>query len=403
MKCRNCSGTKFTNFLDLGNSPIANNYKKKIDEKDYKYRLNIKVCKKCWLAQNQVILPSKKLFPKDYSYFSSYSSSWLNHSKKLVKDLISNFNLKRETKIAEIASNDGYLLQYFNQEGFDTLGFEPTRNAALASKKKGINVVNKFFSKKIALNFKKKFDVVIGLNVIAHVPNINNFVSGIRIILNDNGIGVFEFAYLDSLVKNNQFDTIYHEHYFYYSLISINNLFKRNGLKIFDVKRLKSHGGSLRIFVQRKEGNLKIRKRVTKLIYMEKKRKINLSQYYLNFQKKVERIKINTKKTLDKIIKSKKKIIAYGAAAKGVTLLNYINIDTSYCKFVVDKNPHKIGKYIPGTKIKIVNEKIIKKIKPDYIWILPWNLKKEICTQLSYVKNWNCKFLTTIPNISIKK
>ena len=155
MKCRNCSGTKFTNFLDLGNSPIANNYKKKIDEKDYKYRLNIKVCKKCWLAQNQVILPSKKLFPKDYSYFSSYSSSWLNHSKKLVKDLISNFYLKRETKIAEIASNDGYLLQYFNQEGFDTLGFEPTRNAALVSKKKGINVVNKFFSKKIALNYKK--------------------------------------------------------------------------------------------------------------------------------------------------------------------------------------------------------------------------------------------------------
>tara|TARA_X000000950_G_scaffold189829_1_gene229443 strand:+ start:6302 stop:7513 length:1212 start_codon:yes stop_codon:yes gene_type:complete len=403
MKCRNCSGTKFTNFLDLGNSPIANNYKKKIDEKDYKYRLNIKVCKKCWLAQNQVILPSKKLFPKDYSYFSSYSSSWLNHSKKLVKDLISNFYLKRETKIAEIASNDGYLLQYFNQEGFDTLGFEPTRNAALVSKKKGINVVNKFFSKKIALNYKKKFDVVIGLNVIAHVPYINNFVSGIRIILNENGIGVFEFAYLDSLVKNNQFDTIYHEHYFYYSLISINNLFKRNGLKIFDVKKLKSHGGSLRIFVQRKEGNFKISKRVTNLMSLEKERKINFSQYYLNFQKKIEQIKINTKKTLDKIIKSKKKIIAYGAAAKGVTLLNYINIDTSYCKYVVDKNPHKIGKYIPGTKIKIVNEKMIKKIKPDYIWILPWNLKKEICAQLSYVKNWNCKFLTTIPNIRIKK
>ncbi len=403
MKCRNCSGTKFTNFIDLGNSPIANNYKKKIDEKDYKYRLNIKVCKKCWLAQNQVILPSKKLFPKDYSYFSSYSSSWLNHSKKLVKDLISNFYLKRETKIAEIASNDGYLLQYFNQEGFDTLGFEPTRNAALVSKKKGINVVNKFFSKKIALNYKKKFDVVIGLNVIAHVPYINNFVSGIRIILNENGIGVFEFAYLDSLVKNNQFDTIYHEHYFYYSLISINNLFKRNGLKIFDVKKLKSHGGSLRIFVQRKEGNFKISKRVTNLMSLEKERKINFSQYYLNFQKKIEQIKINTKKTLDKIIKSKKKIIAYGAAAKGVTLLNYINIDTSYCKYVVDKNPHKIGKYIPGTKIKIVNEKMIKKIKPDYIWILPWNLKKEICAQLSYVKNWNCKFLTTIPNIRIKK
>ena len=402
MKCRSCSGSKFIDFLNLGKSSIANNYKKKINDKDDQFLLNIKVCKKCWLAQNQIILPSKKLFKKDYSYFSSYSTSWLKHAEKLENDIIQKFKINKSSKIAEIASNDGYLLQYFNKDGFNTLGFEPTLNAAKVAKKKGINVINKFFSKKLALKYKKNFDIVLGLNVIAHVPNINDFISGIRIILKNQGIGVFEFAYLDSLVKNNQFDTIYHEHYFYYSLMSISYLFEKNGMKIFDVKKLKSHGGSLRIFVQKKDGKLKINNRVKNLIKKEREKGINKKKYYSNFQKKVEKIKKNTLEILNKLLKSNKKIIAYGAAAKGVTLLNYIKINNNYCKYVIDKNPNKIGKYIPGTKIKIVSEKIIKKIKPNYIWILPWNLKKEICAQLGYVKQWGCKFLTTIPNIQIK-
>jgi SAM-dependent methyltransferase len=403
MKCCGCSNKYFTNFLDLGKSPIANNYKKSENEKEEKHLLKIKVCKKCWLVQNQVILPSKKLFKKDYSYFSSYSTSWLKHAEDLVNSLILKFKLQKTCEVGELASNDGYLLQFFKKKGYKTLGFEPTYNSAMAAKKKGLKVVNKFFSKKLAGQFKKRFDVVLGLNVIAHVPNINDFLSGIRIIMKDNGVAVLEFAYLDSLVKNNQFDTIYHEHYFYYSLIAIKNLVIKNSLKIFDVVKLKSHGGSLRIFLQHKNGKLRIKKSVQNLIDKELYKKINDTIYYETFQNKVEKIKLKTIKKLNYIKKTKKKLIAYGAAAKGVTLLNYINIDDSFCKFVVDKNPNKIGKYIPGTKIKIVSPKKIINLKPDYIWILPWNLKKEISKELSYVKKWNCKFLTTIPKIQINK
>ncbi len=404
MKCKSCSGKKFIKFLDLGISPIANNYKKNIDEKEKKYPLNIKVCKSCWLAQNQIILPSKKLFKKDYSYFSSYSTSWLKHSKHLVEILIKKFKLKKNSKIVELASNDGYLLQYFKKKGFDCIGFEPTLNAAKAARKKGIKVINKFFSKKIAeKSYKNKFDLVLGLNVVAHVPNINNFITGIRLILKDNGIAVLEFAYLDSLVKNNEFDTVYHEHYFYYSLISIQNLVERNDLKIFDVEKLKSHGGSLRVFLKKKNGNFKVSKNVNNLIKEENKKKINKKIYYDSFQNKVKLIKNKTIRKINSIKKSKKTLIAYGAAAKGVTFLNYIKIDDKFCKYVVDKNPNKIGKYIPGTKIEIIDNKRIARIRPDYIWILPWNLRNEISKQLKYTKKWNCKFLTTIPKIQLIK
>ena len=404
MKCKCCYKKNFISFLDLGKSPIANNYKKNIYEKEKKYPLNIKVCTNCWLAQNQIILPSKKLFKKDYSYFSSYSTTWLKHSENLVKTLIKKLELKKNSKIVELASNDGYLLQYFKKKGFDCLGFEPTLNAAKVARKKGIKVINQFFSKKIGEKFyKNKFDLLLGLNVVAHVSNINDFITGIKIVLKDDGIAVLEFAYLDSLVKNNEFDTIYHEHYFYYSLISFKNLIERNDLKIFDVEKLKSHGGSLRVFVQKKNGILKVSKNVDNLIKKEIKKNINRKIYYNSFQKKVYLIKNKSIEKLNQLKKMGKNLIAYGAAAKGVTFLNYIKIDDKFCKYVVDKNPNKVGKYIPGTKIKIIENKMIIKIKPDYIWILPWNLKKEISKQLQYTKKWNCKLLTTIPKIQINK
>ena len=284
------------------------------------------------------------------------------------------------------------------------MGFEPTLNAARVARKKGIKVVNKFFSKDIAKKkYKNTFDLVLGLNVVAHVPNINDFMTGIKLILKDNGVAVLEFAYLDSLVKNNEFDTVYHEHYFYYSLISFKNLVERNDLKIFDVEKLKSHGGSLRVFLQKKNGNFEISKNVKNLLKDEDKKKINNKIYYKSFQKKVILIKNRTIKKINHIQKSKKTLIAYGAAAKGVTFLNYIQINDKFCKYVVDKNPNKIGKYIPGTKIEIIDNKSISKLKPDYIWILPWNLKKEISNQLLYTKKWNCKLLTTIPKIQIIK
>lgn len=404
MKCKSCSRTNFIGFLDLGISPIANNYKKNINEKEKKYPLNIKICTYCWLAQNQIILPSKKLFKKDYSYFSSYSTTWLKHAENLVKMLIKKLKLTKNSKIIELASNDGYLLQFFKKKKFDSMGFEPTLNAARVARKKGIKVVNKFFSKDIAKKkYKNTFDLVLGLNVVAHVPNINDFMTGIKLILKDNGVAVLEFAYLDSLVKNNEFDTVYHEHYFYYSLISFKNLVERNDLKIFDVEKLKSHGGSLRVFLQKKNGNFEISKNVKNLLKDEDKKKINNKIYYNSFQKKVILIKNRTIKKINHIQKSKKTLIAYGAAAKGVTFLNYIQINDKFCKYVVDKNPNKIGKYIPGTKIEIIDNKSISKLKPDYIWILPWNLKKEISNQLLYTKKWNCKLLTTIPKIQIIK
>lgn len=405
-KCRFCGHELKETFVDLGLSPLSNEYitRENLKKGQQFYPLNVMVCEECFLVQAMEYQKPENIFT-DYKYFSSYSQTWLEHAEKYVDMIVSRLQLSSSSQVVEIASNDGYLLQYFKPYNIPTFGIEPAENVAEEAEKKGIPTITEFFGEKLAKVLKqenKQADLLIGNNVLAHVPNINDFVIGIKTILKPTGIVTMEFPHLLRLIDMNQFDTIYHEHFSYLSLITVENIFKSKGLKVFDVEKLPTHGGSLRIYVTHIENNnVEVKKSVVELLREEELFGLRNIYTYIQFKKEVENIKRKTLKALIDIKEQGKSIAAYGAAAKGNTFLNYCGIGKDFVDYVVDANPHKQGLYLPGTQIPIVSSQKIKDSKPDYIIILPWNIKEEIMSQINFINEWNGKFMTLIPSFEI--
>lgn len=408
MKCRHCKNNLEQCFIDLGSAPPSNSYLTKSQLNTYEkyYPLKVFICNKCWLAQVIDYVGRDIFFNEYYPYFSSISKSFVKHSGKYVDYVIERFHLNCETSsIVEIASNDGYLLQFFRKKNFKCIGIEPSKSCAEYSRARNINVIQEFFDLNLAKDLshgKNKADLIIANNVLPHVPDINNFVKGISLLLKPKGVATFEFPHLLELMKNNQYDTIYHEHYSYLSILSVTNVFEKNGLKIFDVQQINTHGGSLRVFAQKKNSqHHKLDKNYMNLCRIEKKYKINSSKTYVNFQKIVEKNKNDLLKFLFSCKSKNLTVAAYGAAAKGNTLLNYAGIKSDLISYVCDSSPSKQNMFLPGTRIPIYSPDYLFKHKPDYVLILPWNIADEITTQLYKLKKNKTKFFVAIPNIKI--
>lgn len=404
-KCRFCNSILSKIFIDLGMSPLANSFLKKNEfGKEKLYPLCVFVCEKCFLVQVEEIETPKNIF-SDYVYFSSYSESWLKHAKSFVEMIIPRFNLTSNSSVIEIASNDGYLLQYFKEKNIPVMGIEPAENIAQTAIGKGIPTLVKFFDTKIATdltNNGKQADLIVGNNVLAHVPTLNDFIKSLKILLKPNGIITLEFPHLLQLMKHNQFDTIYHEHFSYFSLITLQKIFSFHGLKIFDVDELSPHGGLLRIYLTHKENNaFSTTKNIDLLIAKEKEYGLDQISTYDNFSKKAISVKSKLVEFLTNAKNNSKKVVCYGAPAKGNTLLNYCKISSDLIEYAVDKSPHKQKLFLPGTHIPIFSPDKIKETKPDYILILPWNLKDEIINQMKFIRNWGCKFVVPIPEVKI--
>ena len=407
MKCRFCNNELSIEFIDLINAPLSNSIltEEELNEPETFFPLKLFICENCFLVQIDEYQKSNEIFNEKYAYFSSFSKSWLEHSKKYVNMIIKKLQLNKNSFVVEIASNDGYLLQYFKELNIPCLGIEPASNTAAEARGKGIDVIEDFFGVRLAkelTSIKKNPDLLLGNNVLAHTPDINDFTEGLKLYLSETGVITMEFPHLMQLIENNQFDTIYHEHFSYLSFLTIKSVFEAHNLEIFDVEQLPTHGGSLRIYAKHKEDDSKeISNNVEELFNLEISKKMNTMDYYKDFQKKADRIKIEFVNFLIQQKLNKKNVVAYGAAAKGNTLLNYCGIKQDLIGFVVDKSPYKQGKFLPGSHIPIINEKEIKKFKPDYIVILPWNIKDEIMEQLDYIEEWGCRFVIPIPKMKI--
>jgi ubiquinone/menaquinone biosynthesis C-methylase UbiE len=407
MKCRHCKEKLKLPLINLGSAPPSNAFlsNQTLHSPERWFPLRVSVCEKCWLVQTEDFAEADYLFDKEYAYFSSFSTSWLQHSEQYVNDMIERFSLNEKSHVIEIAANDGYLLQYVKKANIPCTGIEPTSKTAQSARKKGIDIIESFFGVKLAKELVKKgkqADLITAKNVLAHVPDINDFVKGISLLLKPQGKATFEFPHLLNLINKNQFDTIYHEHFSYLSLTTLETIFKKNGLHIFDVEEHPTHGGSLRLFAQRYDTRiLSVSKKVNDLIKKEIRAGIMTRDYYKNFQKNANIIKDNLLNFLIKAKKDNKKVVAYGAAAKGNTLLNYAGIRPDLVNYVVDINPNKQNKYMPGSRIPIRDESFLKKDSPDYILILPWNLKNEIIKQLILNINFAGKFVIAIPKLKI--
>ena len=405
-KCRFCDSELNELVLDLGEMPLANSFLEKTElvKEEFMLPLEMYICKNCFLVQLKQFEIPEKIF-LDYAYFSSYSSSWLKHAKNYSDSITKRLGLNKNSFVLEIASNDGYLLQYFKNNNIPVLGIEPAENISKVANEKGINTLNEFFSITLAKELsisKRTADLIIGNNVFAHVPDINNFVEGLKIMLNDDGVITLEFPHLLQLIKKNQFDTIYHEHLSYFSLYTVKKIFSAHDLQIFDVEELSTHGGSLRIFAKHKR-NLKIETSINVESVLKKEKEYGLLKisFYKNFNDNVKKTRNDFLEFLDKAKSNNAKIVCYGAPAKGNTFLNYCKINPEIIDFTVDKNPHKQGKFLPGTHIPIKHPSEIINVKPDYVIILPWNLENEIKNEISFIRDWNAKFVIAIPEVQI--
>jgi SAM-dependent methyltransferase len=407
MKCRFCDSELTHQFIDLVNAPPSNSFltKEQLNEPETFYPLKLFVCNKCFLVQIDEYKNSDDIFNQDYVYFSSFSTSWLDHAKKYVDMSINRLGLSATSLVMEIASNDGYLLQYFKEKQIPCLGIEPSTNTARAAREKGIETIEEFFGADFAERLsleRKKADLIIGNNVFAHVPDINDFVAGLKIALNPGGVITMEFPHLMRLIEQNQFDTIYHEHFSYYSFYTARHIFTKHGLELFDVEELTTHGGSLRIYAKHNENDSKsVTPKVAALVEKEAARGILKLDYYLDFQQKADNVKYALLSFLMEQKNKGKKVAAYGAAAKGNTLLNYCGVKKDLIEFVVDASPHKQGMFLPGSHIPVVKEDEIIRSKPDYVLILPWNIKNEITDQLSYIREWDGRFVVAVPEIKV--
>lgn len=376
-----------------------------MNEPETFFPLKVFTCHKCFLVQVDEYKKSDDIFNNEYVYFSSYSTSWLQHARQYTEKMIRRFGFDEQSQIMEIASNDGYLLQYFVEKNIPVLGIEPTTNTADVAIAKGVNTITEFFGVALALKLVsegKKADLLLGNNVLAHVPDIVDFVAGMKIVLAPEGVITMEFPHLMQLVDNNQFDTIYHEHFSYLSFYTVKQIFESQGLELFDVEELPTHGGSLRIYGKHKEdGSKSISGNTVSLLEKELKKGINGLEYYKAFQQKAEKVKWDLLEFLIKQKRAKKKVAAYGAAAKGNTLLNYCGVKLDLIDYVVDANPHKQNKFLPASHIPVLDESWLKENKPDFVLILPWNLKEEISKQLSYIRDWGGKFVVPVPRLEV--
>ncbi len=407
MNCRFCNNPLTNTFIDLVNSPASNSFLtfEQLNEPETFFPLKVFTCDKCFLVQIDEYKQSEAIFNGDYVYFSSFSTSWLTHVKNYVESMTSRFGLNQDSQVIEIASNDGYLLQYFVEKSIPVLGIEPTENTAKVAIEKGVNTITRFFGTELANELSKngtKADLFLGNNVLAHVPDIVDIVKGIKIILKPQGVVTIEFPHLMQLVDNNQFDTIYHEHFSYLSFYSVKQIFEAEGLEMFDVEEIPTHGGSLRIYAKHKEDSSKIvSENVAQLINKEIGKGINTLTYYEDFGQKVSKVKLDFLDFLIQQKRNNKKVAGYGAAAKGNTLLNFCGVKNDMIDFVVDRNPAKQNMFLPASHIPVYAEAALKENKPDYIIIFPWNLKDEVIEQLSYVKEWGAKFVIPIPHLEI--
>ena len=406
MKCRACGSIKLSTFMDLGHAPPSNFLlnKQQLDHYEKWYPLNILVCNKCYFVQTKDYFKPEEIFHSEYPYFSSNSSTFLEHSKNFINSCLEENIINKKSFVVEIASNDGYLLQFLKKLKIKNLGIEPTKSTADYSIKKGIPTINDFFTTKLSREIDKKYgksDLIIANNVIAHIPDINDFIKGVKVLLNKEGIFTAEFQHLYNIIKYNQYDTLYHEHYSYLSLIALNNVIKSNNLKIFRVKKIPTHGGSLRVYISHSKSNYKIEKSFNDILNEEKKLGLNKINSYLTLKQNFLINKLKLLEFLTDLKLKNKKVIAYGAASKGNTMLNYCGIKNDLINFVVDKSESKVGKFLPGSHIRIKEISEIKRYKPDYIIIFPWNLIKEIKNELIFTKSWNCKLVTYIPKLKI--
>lgn len=407
MQCRFCK-TELTHvFIDLFNSPASNSFLKQeqLNEPETFYPLKTFTCPKCFLVQVDEYKKSDAIFNSDYVYFSSYSTSWLKHAKAYTEKMIERFGYNEQSKVIEIASNDGYLLQYFVEKKVPVLGIEPTANTAKAAEEKGVESVVDFFGVRLAKTLAEKgirANLLLGNNVLAHVPDIVDFVGGMKILLAADGVITMEFPHLMQLVDNNQFDTIYHEHFSYLSFYTVQQIFAEAGLEMFDVEEIPTHGGSLRIYAHHKEDSTKkVTPNVQALLEKEKSKGMQGLEYYDNFTQRALKVKLDLMDFLVDQKRAGKKVAAYGAAAKGNTLLNYCGIKSDMIEYAVDANPHKQGKFMPASHIPVVDLEHLKQHQPDYVIILPWNIKEEIVQQLAFIRDWKGQFVVPIPSLQI--
>jgi len=407
MKCRHCKSELKLSLVDLGSAPPSNAYltRQKLQAPEKWFPLRVLVCENCWLVQTEDFADAHELFDANYAYFSGFSKSWLEHSERYVADMTALFHLNSESHVVEVAANDGYLLQYVKARGIPCTGIEPTASTAKAAKAKGIEIVEEFFGVELAKKLVKQgrqADLTAANNVLAHVPDINDFVAGFAVLLKPGGVATFEFPHLMRLVAENQFDTIYHEHFSYLSLHAVKRIFERNNLTVFDVEELPTHGGSLRVFAQRKDtGHHATTSHVVELLKREDAAGMMTAGYYAGFQSKADKVKNDLLAFLIEAKREGKKVASYGAAAKGNTLLNYAGVRPDLLPFVADRNPAKQGKYLPGSRIPIVAEACILENWPDYVVILPWNLREEVMTQLGYIREWGGRFVTAVPKLEV--
>lgn len=407
MKCRHCQVELNLSLIDLGAAPPSNAYlsQQTLHAPEKHFPLRVLVCTECWLVQTEDYAGADELFSADYAYFSSFSTTWLKHAEQYVADMAQRFALNANSHIVEVAANDGYLLQYAKAQGIPCLGVEPTTSTANAARAKGIEIVEAFFGVKLARQLAaqgKQADLTAANNVLAHVPDINDFAGGFAVLLKPAGISTFEFPHLLRLVTENQFDTIYHEHYSYLSLTSVKKIFERNGLSVFDVEELPSHGGSLRVYAQRKDSGVREPSgRVAKLLEREMAAGISSSAFYAGFQVKANKVKNDLLIFLIEAQRAGKSVAGYGAAAKGNTLLNYAGVRPDLLSYVVDRNPAKQNKFLPGCRIPIVDEAKLNQNRPDYVLILPWNLRTEVVEQLAYIREWGGQFVTAVPSLKV--
>jgi len=403
VRCRSCRSELKLTLIDLGSSPIANNLETDNDLilQSEKFPLKVLTCHFCSLVQLSETISEKNLFASNYSYHSSYSTSWLTHSKNYVDEIIHFLEIKENDLVIEIASNDGYLLQFFREAGINVLGVEPAADVANIAINKKIPTLINYFSESIARELRAKFKpkLILGNNVLAHVPDIQDFVKGLDILLDDDGIITLEFPHLMNLIKFNQFDTIYHEHYSYLSITALIPIFEKHNMKIFDVKELSTHGGSLRIYVAKKSSKWEINESVERIIHEESKYDPRDEFIYTNLQERVLLLKKSLMREMLELKNSGLKIAAYGAAAKGVTLLNYCGIDSDIIEYVVDMNPHKQGKFLPGSRIPIVEISRLLQDPPDVLLVLPWNLSIEIRKTILEFEDLKFRFLRAIPRL----
>ena len=405
MKCRHCGHETFWPFLDLGTAPPSNSYvaREALAKPELWYPLVIRTCASCLLVQTEDFAARETFFSESYAYFSSFSTSWLNHAKAYVETVTERFGLGAQSRVVEIAANDGYLLQYVKAKGIPCLGVEPTTSTAEAARAKGIEITEDFFGTALADQLVAKgwqADLTAANNVLAHVPDINDFVSGFARLLKPEGVATFEFPHLLNMVGENQFDTAYHEHYSYLSLIAVERIFAANGLRVFDVETTPWHGGSLRVFASRADATTRpVQASVDSMRLTEEKAGMRDRAFYEGFQASAERVRNDFVDYLIACRRKGLKVAAYGAAAKGNTLLNYGGVKPDLIAFVVDKNPAKQGQFLPGSRIPVVDEDRLKAEKPDRVVILPWNIETEIRAQLSYITAWGGKFVTAVPSL----